>query len=535
MKIRQSWIVFFSLFLALSCSCTKPVIKPKKKPILRMNVIREPSTLDPRKGSEFIGSTLHFFLFEGLTRLNADYSVTPAQAKSIEISDDRRTYTFHLRNTFWSDGTAVTATDFEKAWKKILTPDFPAANAPLLYPIKNAQEAKKGVISLDKVGIHSIDDKTLVVELKDPTPYFLELISFCVFFPIKHTLDVADPNWMNEAGKNYISNGPFKLASWKHNDEIVVEKNPYYWEKQFISLEKIQISMVKDENTVLQMFENDELDILGTAISPIPNDVVLKYQQQRLLKTYPSAATTAISFNVAQFPFTSKHLRKAFAYTIDRQEIVDNITQLGEEVATQIIPSCLKKSPALAYFKDNDLRKGKKHFLRALHELGISQEEFPTITYYYSYSDLNHKLAQILQQQWAKNLGVKVELQHCEHKVFLDKLGSRNFELAQTFWFAQYPDPMSILERYKYRTNPKNFSNWENAHYIRLLEKTAFDATEEERAKTLETAEALLMKQMPLTPLYHWKTAFMIKDHLTFEEFPPDHGFLEWTRIGLKK
>jgi oligopeptide transport system substrate-binding protein len=536
MKIRNRWLVLFGLFFLVLSSCTKQEeISTKKPNTLRLNVVREPSTMDPRKGSEFIGSTFHLMLFEGLTRLNSDYSITPAQAKTIEISDNKKIYTFHLRNSKWSDGSPVTAADFEKAWKKILTPNFPAMNAPLFYPIKNAEEAKKGLISIDEVGIHAIDSKTLVVELKTPTPYFLKLVAFCVFFPVKHTLDEIDPYWMNHAGKNYLSNGPFMLKSWEHNNEIVLEKNPFYWESNMIPLEKVQVTMVKDENTVLQMYENGELDFVGTALSPIPSDVLPKYQKKGVLKTYPSAATTAISFNVTQFPFTNKYIRKAFAYAIDRKEIVDNITQLGEEVATQIIPPCLKTGEAPSYFKDKNLKKSKKYFTRGLKKLGISAEAFPIVTYNYSFSDLNHKLAQALQQQWAKHLGVKVQLEHCEHKVFLDKLVSRDYTLAQMFWFAQYHDPMSILERFKHQKNPKNFCNWENSDYINLLEKTASDISLEEREKTLEAAEALLLEKAPLTPLYHWKTVFMVKDHVTYEEFPPDYGFLEMTRIGIKK
>src|SRR6202030_1502795 len=139
MKIRNQWTAILSLFLLVFSSCAKEQkVTPRKANTLRVNVTREPSTMDPRKGSEFVGATLHGMLFEGLTRLNSDYSVTPAQAKAIEISDDRKTYTFHLRKAKWSDGSPVTATDFEKAWKKVLTPDFSAANAPLFYPIKNA-------------------------------------------------------------------------------------------------------------------------------------------------------------------------------------------------------------------------------------------------------------------------------------------------------------------------------------------------------------------------------------------------------------
>ncbi|HVW99391.1 MAG TPA: ABC transporter substrate-binding protein, partial [Candidatus Babeliaceae bacterium] len=182
-------VVYFFLILTLLASCGKPEAPSKKLHILRMNVNREPVSMDPRQGSEYVSSTLHFMLFEGLMRLNPDGSLTPAQAKSVEISDDRKTYTFHLRDTKWSDGTPVTAYDFEKAWKKILSPHFAAPSASLLYAIRNAEKAKRGTISLEDVGIHSTDPRTLIVELESPTPYFLSLVSFCVFFPVKQTAD----------------------------------------------------------------------------------------------------------------------------------------------------------------------------------------------------------------------------------------------------------------------------------------------------------------------------------------------------------
>ncbi len=534
-NIMKMKILFLSLFLTcFFSSCAKQEASPQKDHLLRMNVMREPLTLDPRQGSEFIGSTLQFFIFEGLTRLNSDYSVALAGAKSVEISEDRKTYIFHLRKTTWSDGSPVVAADFEHAWKNILTPAFPAANAPLLYPIKNAELAKKGAVSIDQVGVRSLDDETLVVELEHPTPYFLELISFCVFSPVKHTTDQMHPHWMNDAGETFLCNGPFKLASWKHHNEIVFEKNPFYWEHHQINIEKILVSMVKDENTVLEMYERGELDYIELACSPIPTDVMCKYYQKGLLKTYTSAATTAICFNVTKFPFTNKKIRQAFAYAIDRKAIVDNITQLGEEVATQIVPVSLHSGEVVSYFKDHQIKKAEELFSEGLKELGLTADQFPTLTYYYSFSNLNHRLAQILQQQWSEQLGVNIQLQQNEHKVFLDRLRNRNYELAQSFWFAQYRDPLSILERFKYQANPKNYCNWENPDYIRLLEETYSVSSTEERNKLLRDAEALIMSDMPVAPLYHWKTAFLIKDYLTYEEFSPEHGYLLLPRIRFK-
>jgi oligopeptide transport system substrate-binding protein len=523
------WI---SIFLLLA-ACFSSQQAPQKSAILRLNAYREPLTLDPRQGSEMVGSTLHFMLFEGLTRLNPDGTIIPAQAKSIEISDDRLTYTFHLRGTKWSDGSLVTALDFEKAWKKILTPDFPAANAHLFAPIKNAEKAKQGLVSQGEVGIHAQDSQTLIVHLERPTPYFLELISFCVFFPVHHEKDEADPHWMEKVGPLFVSNGPFALKAWKRSNEIVLEKNPFYWEAPHIALNTIHIAIVPHEATVLNMYENGEIDMLGLGLCPIPNDILARYHQLGLLKTYATPGTTILSLNVDKFPFHNRSIRHAFALAIHRQEIVDNVTQLGEEIATDIIPPCLRKKPPLAYFKDHDVEKALALFHQGLGELNLSQEQFPPITYYYSPGGVNHKLAQVLQEQLWQTLGVELNLRQVEHKVLLDILKQRAYELAQTFWVAQYKDPISILERVKFKRQVKNYPGWENQDYIRLLEQSAYDKTAAEREKTLESAEALLVQEMPLIPLYHWKTGFLIKETFDYQDFP-ESGFLELTRISLK-
>ena len=511
------WALLFLVFFACSSS------EPQKTATLRLNAYRDPLTLDPRQGSEMVGSALHFILFEGLMRLNPDGSLTAAQARSVKISDDRLTYTFHLRGTKWSDGSDVTALDFEKAWKKILTPDFPAANAHLFACIKNGEKAKAGKVSVEAVGIVAKDPQTLVVTLERPTPYFLELISFCVFYPVPHQKDDIE--------KDFVSNGPFTLKSWKRNNEIVCQKNPLYWEAPLIGLDQIQISIVSNEATVLHMYEQGEIDMLGLGLSPIPNEVMARYHKLGLLKTYSSPGTTILSLNVSKPPFNNRHIRHALALAINRKEIVENVTQLGEEVATDIIPPCLRKKRAPVYFADGDAKKAQALFAKGCQELGLAQ--FPTLTYVYSSSGINHKLAQVLQQQLWETLKMSVQLRQVEHKVLLDMLKARSYDLAQSFWIAQYNDPTSILERFKYSHLVKNYPGWEHPEFITLLEQSALDSTFERRMQTLESAEALLLNEMPLIPLYHWKTGFLMSDQFDYEEFP-ESGFLEITRINPK-
>jgi oligopeptide transport system substrate-binding protein len=512
--MKALFFVTCSVLSILLVSCgNNSSLQTKKSQVVRLNLKGEPATLDPRKGGDVISSHMHFLLFEGLVRLHEDGSITPAQAESFEISEDRMVYTFHLRDATWSDGSAVTALDFEKSWKDILNPAFPSLNAHLLYPIRNAEKAKKGSVPLHEVGITARDEKTLVITLEKPTPYFLDLISFCVFFPVSHTVDEQFPEWSHHAGEHFVSNGPFILKEWKHNNEIIAIRNPLYWDHQRVIPDTIHCSMIDNEMTALQMFENNELDMIGEPLSPLPVDALPSLKQKGRLLKHPVGGTTMIAFNVDLFPFNNRNIRKALAYAIDRKSIVENITQMGEQVANNVIPPILKNKRDRAFFKDNDIEKAKELLALGMKELGITLDAFEKISYYYSTSDLNHKIAQAIQQQWLQNLGIRIQLENVEHKVLMNKLTKRDFALAQTIWLAQYNDQMNILERFKFKSNVKNYPNWENPEYIRLIEQSFYE-TGEQRVATLESAEQIFADEMPIAPIYHWEMAYMKQPHL---------------------
>lgn len=497
---------FFIILLAVClASCTSHSPNGMKgAQTLRINSCREPATLDPRKGGDFISSTIQFMLFEGLVKLNPDSSISPAAAESFEISEDGRTYTFHLRLSKWSDGTDVTAYDFERSWKDILDPAFPALNAHLLYPIKNAEAAKRGQVPMSEVGIVAKDERTLVVVLDMPTPYFCKLISFCVFFPAPQGFD---------ANKQCVSNGPFKLKKWKHNCEILLEKNNLYWNADAVTLENLHISMIDNEMTALQLYENGELDIIGTPMSPLPVEAMVEFARQGILSTRPIAATTFCSFNTDRAPFSNVHLRKAFAFAINRKTIVENITQLGETAATCAIPPVMKGHDSFL-FADADERQARVHLNKGLEELGMQVSDLDGIVYYYNHSELNHRIAQALQEQWKEVLGINVSLQNLEHKVLLDMLAKRNYTMAQTQWIAQYSDRMNILERFKSKDNAKNYPSWENASFAKLLTLSAYEMNAEKRIEILEQAEKVFMDEMPVSPLYHWNYTFLVKPYV---------------------
>lgn len=501
------------LLLSLSMGCDKPVPTEKMQE-LHLNIPCEPATLDPRKGGDLISSCMHFMLFEGLTCLNPDSSTSPAQAETIDISEDKKTYTFHLRETQWSDGSPVTAYDFEKSWKDILDPGFPSVNAHLLYSIKNAEPAKKGLVSLQEVGITAVDAKTLVVTLENPTPHFLQITSFCVLFPVNSAIDQKHPQWAYRADAHFVCNGPFILERWDHNHEITFIKNPFYREKESIALEKVHISMIDNEMTALQMYEKGQLDMLGMPFSTLPVDAIKDLSEKGALHTSPTGGSTVCFFNVSEYPFNNANIRKAFALAINRESIVKNITQLNEPIATGMIPPILKNGKITHFFTDGDTLTALRYFQKGLQELDITAADFPEITLSYYNSELHHKIVQAMQQQWYDTLNVRVKIENLEMKVLMDKMTKRNYTISLFMWAAQYDDQMNILERFKTKENVKNYCGWENQRYAQLLDKSAYDETTEQRLKTLEKAEALILDEMPILPIYHWTYAYMMKPYL---------------------
>lgn len=505
--------LLYGLLILCFTSCSnQDSVLPKQH--LRMNIRSEPATLDPRKGGDAISSTLHFMLFEGLVRLNEDDTITLAQAKSYELSSDYKTYTFYLRDSLWSDGTPVTAYDFETSWKDILNPQFHAFNPQLLYAIKNAEAVKSGLLPMEKVGIEAVDEKTLVVRLNEPTPHFLKMIAFCVCFPVSAKKDRAVPEWAHEATPDFVCNGPFKLAAWRHNHEIVLEKNPYYWGAKDVNLESIQISMVNNETTVLEMFVKGKLDLIDTFLSPLPLDAIPTLKKQGDLLIRPSSGSMICAFNTQQFPFHNLNLRRAFALAINRTAIVNNIVQQNEVAALNAIPPRLKDTPSLPLFKDHDVEEARELLKKGMEELDITIDDLSKLTYSYSTTETHQKVAQAIQNQWREVLGVSVNLEKLEQKTLLEKLKKRQFTLAQTVWFAQYHDPINILERFQLKENVKNYSGWFDAGYAELLRSSSTESNETKRMKILELAEKIFIDQMPITPIYHCSTALLIKPYL---------------------
>lgn len=516
------------LYVFASCQIAGPA-RDHQTQNLRINLRKEPISLDPRKGNDMVASQIHYMLFEGLLRLNPDMTLAPAQAESYEVSPDSKFYTFHLRSTFWSDGTKVTAYDFEYAWKSILDPHFPSPDAYLLYSIKNAKLAKQGEISLDEVCIHAKDEKTLTIELEAPTPYFLQIVASSLLLPVCAEMEKRDRHWANRP-KSILSNGPFKLKEWKFNQEMIFEKNTLYHEAKNVKLDRIFIDIIENEMAVLHMYARGHFDLVGKPLSFFPAALLDDVESREMLTLFPVANTKFLAFNVSSSPFCNGNIRRAFAYAINRKSIVKHITRLNEKEALNIIPPVLLSEDS-SYFSDGDSEKAQKYLEQGLKELQI--ESLGRLTFMYVASEINHTLAQELQQMWSKALGMSVDLNPVEFKILHERSTKGDFSIGMFAWVAEYGDAMNILERFTDKNNHRNYPKWENSSYNQLLKEALQTTSAFQYLEKIKEAERLLTHEMPITCLFHENYAFLVRPHVKGVAVSPT-GHIYFDKIWLE-
>ncbi|AIE60164.1 peptide ABC transporter substrate-binding protein [Bacillus methanolicus] len=481
--------------------------------VLYWNNGQEPTSFDPPMGFDSVSYNALNNLMEGLTRLNADHKPEPATAEKWDVSKDGKTYTFHIReNAKWSNGDPVTAKDFEFAWKRLLDPKTGSAAAFLGYFIEGAEAFNTGKGSADDVKVKAIDDKTLQVTLTSPQAYFLSVITNPAFFPINEKVAKKNPKWFAEAD-TFVGNGPFTLSEWVHDSHFVMKKNPYYWDKDTVKLDKVKWAEVSDPNTEYQMFQNGELDT-----SDVPADLSDKLFAEGKAKVEDQAGTYFYRFNVTKEPFQNKNIRKAFALAVDQKQIVDYVTKNKEKPAYGFV-SYGFKDPSGNDFreKNGDLLKTNIKEAKALLKKGMEEEGYkklPPITLTYSTDETHKKIAEALQQMWKENLGVDVKLANMEWNVFVEDQKALKLQLSRSSFLADYPDPINFLENFQ-TGHTMNRTGWSNAEYDKLIQEAKKESDETKRFDLMYKAEKILLDEAPIFGVHFYNHVYLQNDKVT--------------------
>ncbi|MGE7623474.1 peptide ABC transporter substrate-binding protein [Viridibacillus sp. NPDC096237] len=494
----------------------------EKKKTLNLIIASEPPAMNPQLATDTTSGNILLSLFEGLTRLDKEAKYEKALAEDIQISDDQLTYTFKLRDAKWSNGDTVVAGDFEYAWKWALDPKNAVEYATQLFPIKGAEAFNRKKGSADDVAIKVVDDKTLEVTLANPTPYFLELTAFQTYMPINKKVAEANKEWYADAGENYVTNGPFRLAEWKHDESLKLEKNADYWDNASVKLNEINIGMVEKEPTAVSMFKKGEIDYLGAPFQNVALDSIDEFKKSKQLNIQPLAGVYLYKFNTKGKFTNNANIRKALTLAINRQELITNVTKGEQTPALGMVPPAITDfEEDRGYMKDNDIEGAKTALKAGMKELGINKTSDIEIGISINTSEGHNAIAQFIQEGWSKNLGIKVKIDNSEWQVYLDKLTNLDYQAGRMGWIADYRDPYTFLEMYSTADNGNNDTGWENPKYKELMNKSVAEQDPAKRLEILKEAEGIVMGELPVSPIYYYTTLFVKKDSVTGMEPDP--------------
>ena len=506
--------VVLILFIVVSCSeSVNPVDSGLENQIYHHGNGSEPQGLDPHIVTGVPEHHILISLCEGLTIPNPNPNdmngYMAGTAESWSISDDGKEYIFNInKNAKWSNGEPVTADDFVWSWKRILTASLGSQYPDMLYYLEGAYEYHNGLIDdFDQVGVKSIDQHTLQVNLKNPTPFFLGLLSHYSTWPVhKDTVlkfgDIDNRNGEWTRPGNFVCNGPFQLKTWELNNKIVVEKNPHYYDASMVRLNEIHYYPVSNVMTEDRMFRAGQLHLTST----LPSQKCPIYiEENPNLRIDPYMGTYFYRINTENEVLKDIKVRKALAYSIDRQLLVDKVTKCGQIPAYSFTPPGTNGyQPTTEIPFDPVLAKS------LLEEAGFSNENpFPKLEILFNTNEDHRKLALAVQQMWQINLGIEVELVNQDWKVYLNREMIGDFQISRAGWIGDYEDPNTFLDLMR-PNRGNNKTGWENMEYDALVKKANTINNQAERYELLYKAEEILIENMPVIPLYTYVRAYQL-------------------------
>ena len=522
--MKKIVLVILGLFLFTMGSMYMRKKTLKEEYVLRFALPVDVPSLDVNsRGHDVYADPIMNLLFEGLMRKGENGIPQPAIAYKVDISKDQKKYTFYLRNCQWSDGVDVTAHDFEYSWKRAINPNSKyVSQVPYyFYSIKNARPCLLEKGAIEDVAIKALDDKTLEVELEYPDHYFLDLVSCSFYFPTPKHIVEKDPEWASKT--NLICNGPFLLNTWKRTYCLQLEKNPHYWNKDYISFSGVEVSIIASDLTTLQMFEKGKLDWWGDPFSRISCDLYRSFQEKNILHKKEGNSICWLFLNTEKYPLNNKKLRQALSYAIDRDSLIENVFYGFGSPARGILSPPLRVTN-IPYFEDN-IEKARELFQETLDELGINKEKFPELEFScVADSDLHRRVSQAIQDQWRKNLGIKITIKGSEWASYYSDVSYGNYEIGLMGWRIPCPNPNYIFEVFERKEDIINKAFWENKEFQDTIKQMRNALVEIERVKFTSKAEGILMEEMPVIPLAFLEQVFAKNPKLKGEiltSFPP--------------
>ena len=484
----------------------------------------ELATLDSALYNDVPSSDMIGQVFEGLYRVKNGTEVEFGQAESVKVSDDGLTYTFTLRDGLkWSDGSPVTAADFEYSYQRLADPKS-GASVQSVDVFKNAAAVRKGEKEVSELGVKALDDKTLEVTLEYPAPYLPKLLSGSRYMPVSKAVHSAKGDKYGTSADNVVTNGPFTIQDWNGtNLEWKLVKNDNYWDAANVYLKDVQVQVIKENSTGADLFDAGQLDY-----TTLTDQFVQEYTGADDFHTASKATIGYLSFNTQREATANADLRRAIAQAFDKQVYADSVIQDGSQVLNNQVPKDFDVNEAGEDYQtaagpmlEYNLEAAQADWAKAKAALGKDTIELQLLT---SDVGLSKRTAEFLQAQLEANLpGLKLTISSVPLKNRLEFQRQSDFDIFYGTWAPDYQDALNFIEQYK-TGGGINFAKYSNAEYDKLVEQARNEYANDpaKRRQALIQAETIGIKQDAVAaPIYQSSTSYLLKSRVkNFEVMP---------------
>ena len=469
-----------------------------------------PTTFDLAHLDDTYSMQIGLQQFEGLLTVAAgDGPPEPGVASHYAVSEDGLRYTFYLRRAAkWSNGRTVVADDFVYAWRRVLDPNTGSEAAANLTMLKNAELFLKGNIKdFNKVGVHSVGDHVLEVDLEFPVPQFPSVVCHSSFTPVpREVVEKYGKKWANP--ENIVVNGPYKLSEFKNNERTTLIKNEGYWNAQAVQIKTIKIIHISDANTQLRLYKTGQADWA----TRLPSAQIRELSQGKEYREDPTMALYEYAFKMDKAPLDNPMVRGALGLAVDREMLVRQIIPGLGETANSFMPSVFQSSqgyepPEAPQYNPSEARQ-------LLAKAGFPNGSgLPKITLSTIASDAfnSNAIAEFVQRGWKEDLGIDVEIEVPDFGALLGKLRSGNFQISRESYGAPYPYDIKMFERFT-KGNTDNFQLYDNLEYDDLISKAKREPDRGVRNQLLKQAEEILVRDLPGIPLFYPKRTYLLRE-----------------------
>ena len=494
--------------------------------------IDESPSIDPGLVEDVSGSDIVRDLFEGLMNQDGDGNLVPGVATSYDVSDDRMTYTFHLRdNAKWSNGDPVTAGDFVYAWRRAASPELasPYSWYMELMSIANVGPVIAGDAPLEDLGVSAPDDHTFVVQLSQPLPYFAQMTTHGTTFPVpQKVVEAHGAEWTRP--ENIVGNGAYVLTEHVPQERMVRERNPMYWNNDATIIEKVVRLVVNDDAQALTRWQAGEFDRANIPSGQYPR---LKEEYPTEALSFPRLCSYYYNINVREDGpawAQDQRVRQALSLAVNRDIIVENVLGGGQFPAYTFTPGATAgfEVPSVATAEmTQDERNAKAQELMA--EAGYGADNPITVEILYNTSEGHKSIAIAISQMWKQTLGVDATINNMEWQTFLEERGNGNFEVSRAGWCGDYNEASTFLDLMTSGSG-YNDSGYNNAEVDALM---AAAKTMDDPTANYTRVEEIVSDETPIIPIYHYTSVFMLNDAL--KNWPVNNVQQNWYSRDLYK